>query len=596
MSSSTSTARPLRPSRVAAHDTLVPWLIVATTAAAVLATSAVWSAGGTASLLATGTWPPVAWSPALLLAAGGSGDWPWDPAVTPSTVRLGAAALLAGVLVPAGILAVRRIAAAPRSDSFYRALGVPGHVTALQLPAQQHAAARLRTDTLPGLPASKIGPADAGVALGRVDTGHGPGPMVFAGWEDVLLALMAPRSGKTTSVAIPAILSAPGAVIATSNKLDLLYTARLRADRTGIEPWVFDPQGVARTPRTWWWDPLAGVTTVEEAERLAGHFISTVADADGRDAIWPMSATELLSALLLAAARTGADLRQVYKWLANEHDPAPAGILDDAGFDVLAASLRGLMACAPETRASVYFTARSGARCLRNPQITDWVTPSRGPRLDPARFVTGRTTLYLLSKDSGGSAAPLVAALTDRVLRAAEQAAEARGGRLDPPLVVVLDEAASVAPIRDLPKLYSHYGSRGILACTILQSLAQGEAVWGRGGMDALWAAATIKLIGAGIDSETVASQISKLIGEQDVATVAVTSGRGGSRSTSLTSRPILTAAQVRALPKGTALLLATGNRPVLLRLAPYFTGPDADPVAAEAAALTARIAQAARP
>lgn len=595
MSAPTSTARPLRPSRVAAHDAVAPWLIVAAAAMLMLATTAVWVAGGIASLLATGRWPQAAWSPALLAAATGAGRWAWDPAVAPGTVRMGAAVLLLVVLVPSGVAAVHLLTRGPRSDSFYRALGVPEHVASLQLPAQRRAASRLRTESLSAIRSTQIPPADAGVALGRVDTGRGAGPAVYAGWEDVMLALMAPRSGKTTSVAIPAILSAPGAVIATSNKLDLLYTASLRQERTGVAPWVFDPQGVARTPRTWWWDPLAGVSTVEEAERLAGHFISTVADSEGRDAIWPMSATELLSALILAAYHCGADVRQVYKWLANEHDPAPAGILDDAGFDVLASSLRGLTACAPETRASVYFTARSGARCLRNPQITDWVTPSGLPRLDPAQFVTGRSTLYLLSKDSGGSAAPLVAALTDRVLRAGEQTAEARGGRLDPPLVVVLDEAASVAPIRDLPKLYSHYGSRGILACTILQSMAQGEAVWGRGGMEALWAAATIKLVGAGIDSEAVASQISKLIGDQDVATVAVTSGRGGSRSTSLSSRAILTPAQVRALPKGTALLMATGSKPVLLRLNPYFAGPDAAAVNQEATALTARIARQAR-
>jgi type IV secretory pathway TraG/TraD family ATPase VirD4 len=587
----TSTARPIRPSRVSTHDAVGPWLVVAGAGLLLLITTALWAAGGMAQVLATGHWPSVPWSPALLLAAGKAAPWPWDPAVTVTSVRVGAAALLAGLLVTSGVAAVRVAARSPRSDSYYRALGVPAHVAGLHLPAQQRAAHRLRAGSLAGVAPGQIRHEDAGIALGRVDTGRGPGPMVYAGWEDVMLALMAPRSGKTTSIAIPTILSAPGAVVATSNKLDLLHTARLRHDRTGVQPWVFDPQGVARTPRTWWWDPLAEVTTVEEAERLAGHFIATVADADGRDAIWPMSATELLSALFLAAQHSGSDVRQVYKWLANEHDPAPAAILDEAGFDVLAASLRGLMHCAAETRASVYFTARSGARCLRNPQITEWVTPTTGPRLEPARFVTGATTLYLLSKDSGGSAAPLVAALTDRVLRAGEQAAEARGGRLDPPMTVVLDEAASVAPIRDLPKLYSHYGSRGILACTILQSIAQGEAVWGRGGMEALWGAATIKLVGAGVDSEAVASQISRLVGEQDVATVSVTSGRGGSRSTSLTSRPILTAAQVRALPKGTALLLATGSKPVLLRLNPYYEGPDAQAVTAEAARLTARIA-----
>ncbi len=591
MSHATSTARPVRPSRIATHDTLAPWLIVAGSGLAAAATTAVWIAGNTAEWVHTGDWPGVAWSLTLLPALAGASTWPW-PHTPPIEVQIASAVVLACVLVPAGLAATTAWSRTPRSDSMYRALGQPTHVAHVQLPAQRETAARLRRTTLAGTKADEIRPADVGLALGQVDTGARRGPTVFAGWEDVVLAVMAPRSGKTTSVAIPAICSAPGAVIATSNKLDLLYTAAQRRTETSREPWIFDPQAVARVPQTWWWNPLAGITTVEEAERLAGHFIRSVDDE--KNSIWPMSATELLSALLLAANLTGADITQVYKWLADEHDPAPVTALASGGFDVLAGSLRGLGHAAPETRASVYFTARSGARCLRNPAITAWVTPPRRsmPRLDPAGFVTDRNTLYLLSKDSGGSAAPLVAALTDRVLRAGERLAEARGGRLDPPLVVVLDEAASVAPIHDLPKLYSHYGSRGILPVTILQSLAQGESVWGRTGIEQLWGAATIKLIGAGIDDEKVASDISKLVGDQDVATVSVTSGRSGSRSTSLTTRPVITAAQVRALPKGTALLLATGARPVLLGLDPYYRGPHANAIEAEAAALADRIAQ----
>ena len=588
--SATSTARPLRPSRVASSDAVFPWLIVAAAVLAVAATTAVWAVGQVAEWADTDRWPATGWSLTLLPVVAGSGPWPW-PNTDPGTVQLGSAAVLGLVLAVVGVAGYQAYARTPPSDSYYRALGRPGPVAHLTLPAQQTTATRLRRTTLGTVKPSAIKAEDVGLALGHVDTGNGPGPMCYAGWEDVVLAVMAPRSGKTTSVAIPAICSAPGAVVATSNKLDILYTAAVRTKLTNVAPWVFDPQGVARTPQTWWWDPLDGITTVEEAERLAGHFIAEVEDE--KDSIWSKSATELLSGLLLAANLTRSTITQVYKWLADEHDPAPVAALEAGGFDVLAGSLRGLSHAAPETRASVYFTARSGARCLRNPHITAWVTPPRRalPRLDPDQFVGGRGTLYLLSKDSGGSAAPLVAALTDRVMRAGVRQAEARGGRLDPPLVVVLDEAASVAPIRDLPKLYSHFGSRGILPVTILQSLPQGEAVWGKTGMAALWSAATIKLVGAGTDDEDTATRISHLVGDHAVATVSVSTGRGGSRSTSLTHRPVLTAAQVRALPKGTALLLATGTPATLLRLHPHYRGPHAHAIDTEATALTARIA-----
>ncbi|WP_307962243.1 hypothetical protein [Salinispora arenicola] len=64
-------------------------------------------------------------------------------------------------------------------------------------------------------------------------------------------------------------------------------------------------------------------------------------------------------------------------------------------------------------------------------------------------FPGSRDTLYLLSKEGAGAAAPLVAALTDAVFRTAVVHAEAAGGRIDPPVLAVLDEAANICKIND---------------------------------------------------------------------------------------------------------------------------------------------------
>jgi hypothetical protein len=59
----------------------------------------------------------------------------------------------------------------------------------------------------------------------------------------------------TTALAAPQVLAAPGAVVATSNKVDLwalTHTARARRGRC----WVFDPQRIALVTQTWWWNPL----------------------------------------------------------------------------------------------------------------------------------------------------------------------------------------------------------------------------------------------------------------------------------------------------------------------------------------------------
>src|SRR2546430_987102 len=129
----------------------------------------------------------------------------------------------------------------------------------------------------------------------------------------------APRSGKTTAQAVPFVLSAPGAVIATSNKSDLwAATATLRAEHTSGQVWLFDPQRITYQPQTWWWDLLRGLRTVEDAHRLAGHFVPTVADEHPRD-LWGPAAQDLLPALLLAAARSRPTPPALARWL---HEPA----------------------------------------------------------------------------------------------------------------------------------------------------------------------------------------------------------------------------------------------------------------------------------
>jgi hypothetical protein len=61
----------------------------------------------------------------------------------------------------------------------------------------------------------EVAPADRGILLGTLSPGRAE---VRASWEDVIVAIMAPGSGKTTGLAIPAILAAPGPVLLTSNK------------------------------------------------------------------------------------------------------------------------------------------------------------------------------------------------------------------------------------------------------------------------------------------------------------------------------------------------------------------------------------------
>ncbi|WP_405734807.1 TraM recognition domain-containing protein [Streptomyces sp. NBC_01537] len=524
------------------------------------------------------------------------GPWaPYQPAdalLHPGRLwpETGDTALLIGArIVPIAILIALAIAAAVfwsrhnAGSGKKRVAGMAKHKDIEPLLAKQITAkARSLRPSLKD--ARTIEARDTGILLGNL---QGTRHEVRMGYEDVAVAIMAPRSGKTTCLAIPAILAAPGPVLLTSNKAaGDAYTATLDAREGAGRTWSMDPQQIAHAARQMWWNPLADAKTLDGAGRLAGHFLAASVDASQQGDFWSKAGSNILSQLFLAAALDDRPVTDVMDWLAFPGNRAPLDILRDHGFAAVAAQLKGTVEGPPETRDGIYETARQYAAALLNSDIAAWVTPQKNVReFKPSDFVTSKDTLYLLSKDGGGGASALIAACADSVMRAATAQAERAGGRLDPPMLAILDEAANVCKISDLPDLYSHLGSRGIIPITILQSYRQGQKVWGDAGMDAMWSASTVKVIGSGIDDPDFADKLSRLIGDHDVETKSTSiSDSGKSTSISMRQERILPPDAIRALPKGTALCFATGMRAAMLNLRPWYLEPGANELSAASA------------
>jgi type IV secretory pathway TraG/TraD family ATPase VirD4 len=430
----------------------------------------------------------------------------------------------------------------------------------------------------------------AGIPIGRMLAG---GQMLYSSFEDMVTVVAGPRVGKSTSLVIPAILAAPGSVVTTSNKRDVLDATRdLRADAGPV--WVFDPQGVARETPSWWWNPLSYVTDDTRAAKLAQYFASGSRATDAKtDAFFDSAGQNLLAGLLLAAAVAGQPIRTVFTWLTDPTDEEPVRLLRAGGYPVIADAVLGVIQSTDKLRGSVYSTGQEMAACLKNTAVTDWVNP-RGsadprPQFDPDAFVTGTGTLYSLSKEGAGTAGPLVTALTAATLEAATDLADASaGGRLPAPLVAILDEAANVCRWRDLPDLYSHFGSRGIPIMSVFQSWSQGVAVFGREGMLKLWSASNVFLYLGSVKENDFLQNLAELIGEYDRETTSASYNRGvRSTSTALKREKILTVDELGAMPRGRAVMLATGTRAALLRTIPWYAGPK-DQVARISASIAA--------
>ncbi len=511
------------------------------------------------------------------------GQLVWPTAAT--TVALGFAG--SGLLITVWILWMRANRRRGRTNVDRAApfMAPLRDVAHMQSKGAQKKSARLGVNGSPGIP------------VGSTVVGAKP---LYASFEDMLIVVAGPRVGKSTSLVIPALLAAPGAVVTTSNKRDVLDATR--DVRAGDGPvWVFDPQRVALESPTWWWNPLSYVTDDTKAEKLAQHFAagSKVPGAK-EDSFFDPKGQSLLAGLLLAAAVGNRPISQVYSWLTNVADDKPVVLLEDAGYALVADGVAGVQRSADKLRDSVYQTAEKMATCLKNSAIHPWVNPTVGavdaegnatsdprPQFNPREFVLGTGTLYSLSKEGVGTAGPLVTALTAATIEAAEEhAAGSRGGRLQTPLLGILDEAANVCRWTDLPDLYSHFGSRGIPIMSVFQSWSQGVAVFGREGMRKLWSASNVKLYAGGVSETDFLGELSELVGTYDRETSSVSYNKGvRSTSTSLKRERILEVQELADLPRGRAVMFSSGSRATLLKTIPWYTGPNAAAIKASIAA-----------
>jgi type IV secretion system protein VirD4 len=250
------------------REAAAPLLLLTTIAAVALLSVDVWLAAGSAALIGTGSWPDTApdlvtlvtlvrdGAPAVL-APGSSGA---------AFVGVLIVAVLAQITAAAGIVIVLQRCGRPGNPR--RSLLRPTDMGDLTGEAALRRARRLR----PSL--AEVGPSDRGIRLLSIDRRE-----AWMSWEDVGLVVMGPRSNKTSALAVPTVLAAPGLVVATSNKADLwALTSGLR-ERAG-PVWTFDPQRIAHVPQTWWWDRAA---LMVKGSRLAGSLIACPA---GRRPPW----------------------------------------------------------------------------------------------------------------------------------------------------------------------------------------------------------------------------------------------------------------------------------------------------------------------
>ncbi|EME65046.1 putative conjugative transfer TraG/TraD family protein [Rhodococcus ruber BKS 20-38] len=550
------------------------------------------------------TWNPIG---LLFALAFGATSWPAG-----ATIILGVELILVAALAGAGWWALRRFGVfdnlegtrfEKRIDRLAKTMVDPREVDEADPTYLAASTARLA----PAIP--KDHPGYLGIPLGQTVVG---GRTVRMTWEFVAIAFAGARMGKSAGFAIPAICHTPGAALVASNRGDV-YSHTVGIRRTCGRVWVFDLQGVTTGNRqqqaTFWFDPLRTVTDLPSAAAVCGYFISAATDPSARvDAYFDGNARDLFASYLLAAALAGGDIRHVIEWLTHTQSQIPPAVLEQHGYPELARTMRGKQAVNAKQRDGFYDMARRFLSPLDEPRYAEAVLPNRRmvigtdthgtvtitpgqhihdlPEFLADEFVARTDTMYALSKDGPGSSSAISSALVGQILSCAEEYSEQQDSeRMPIPLTAVLDEAANICKLEDLPRWYSHFGGRGIILITFFQSPSQGEKVWGREAFQAMVDAASVIWYGGNVDDDAYLSGLVDAVGTHYVDTESRSRPAGlftssqASVSNNWQKETIFEKRDLRALPKTRALVTIGGSTPILVRKAFWGNSPFADAI-----------------
>ncbi len=393
------------------------------------------------------------------------------------------------------------------------------------------------------------------------------------------------QSYKTSGFAVPAILEWDGPVIAASVKTDLIdHTIDHRRSFGSVA--CFDPSGstgLEAAP----WSPLPASRTWPGARRSAANLTevakSTVGTMNDGD-FWYATAARMIAPLLFAAASGRRDMSDVIRWVETQEEDEVLDLLTAAGIPEAVNSARSTFGKEDRQRSSIYTTVETILEAFAD--STAGATTAAGavrgageesePAINPARLVSGSNTLYLCAPaHDQRRLMPLFVSVIRQVLEHVYDQVARTGRPLAPPLLVVLDEAANIAPLSDLDALASTSAGHGVQLVTIWHDLAQIRARYGP-------RASTVvnnhraKLFLSGISDPSTLDYASHLIGEEEVALPATTHGGHGGPSTtrSPSVRRLAPPDEIRRISSGEGVLVYGSLSPARLRLRTWFDDP----------------------
>jgi type IV secretory pathway TraG/TraD family ATPase VirD4 len=279
-------------------------------------------------------------------------------------------------------------------------------------------------------------------------------------------------------------------------------------------------------------------------------------------AFWGQLSAKLLSPLLLAAHLADGSLEDVGRWIDERSVGDAIGLLEEAAQDEAVRWLEASFDRDDRQLSSVLATIEA----VLAPLLRE--ADAAVEAIDPARLLAEDGTLFLCAPaHEQRRYRPLFTSVTQVLLEEAFARARLDGGRLRRPLLVVLDEAAAIAPLAELDVIAATCASHGITLVTCFQDLAQVRARYGERASTLVNNHRTRVLL-AGLADPGAAELLGTLVGS--------TLGPGGrtwfrAGQPTPERRALVEPHELRQLPEHTAVVVCERLHPVRVALEPWW-------------------------
>ncbi|RII13533.1 hypothetical protein DSC45_23515 [Streptomyces sp. YIM 130001] len=249
---------------------------------------------------------------------------------------------------------------------------------------------------------------------------------------------------------------------------------------------LFDPTHRCDTPARMHWSPASGCADKPTATDRAAALLAPVRPSARIDAAVADTAETLLRSYLHAAAVEGRPFKHVHRWAQGSQVQEAVRILrtNPKAASGSGGELEAALTAYPERRDIAQELTARALSAMFSVNIREACTENRTDALALDSFLDEGGTLYVVGEaiedpKSHPGAMPLLTALASSVVERGRRMAErSSSGRLDPPLSLVLDDVAAVAPLPQLPDLLASGADHGMPTLALLRSREQVRSRW----------------------------------------------------------------------------------------------------------------------